>query len=67
MKWNPHIYVLIAEKIFNEKTGALKNLNYFDYDALSRRFQKVLFDLMKDVILYKVIKKMYNNHIYKEK
>ena len=72
MKWNPHIHVLIAEKIFNEKTGASKNLNYFDYNALSRRFQKVLFDLMKDVIPYKIIKQMYNNHqkglyVYAEK
>ena len=62
MKWNPHIHVLIAEKTFNEITGKSKDLNYFNYDALSKRFQKVLLDLMKDIIPYKVRKQIYNNH-----
>ena len=62
MKWNPHIHVLIAEKLFNKISGAFKNLTYFDYDALSKRFQKVLLDLMKDIIPCKVIKQIYNNH-----
>ena len=62
MKWNPHIHVLIAEKTFNEITGKSKDLNYFNYDALSRRFQKVLLDLMKDIIPYKVRKQIYNKH-----
>lgn len=62
MKWNPHIHVLIAEKIFNSKTGKSKNVNYFDYDALSKRFQKVLLNLMKDIIPYKIRKQIYNNH-----
>ena len=62
MKWNPHIHVLIAEKLFNKISGAFKNLTYFDYDALSKRFQKVLLDLMKDIIPCKVIKQIYNKH-----
>ena len=62
MKWNPHIHVLIAEKTFNEITGKSKDLNYFNYDALSRRFQKVLLDLMIDIIPYKVRKQIYNKH-----
>ena len=37
LKWHPHIHVLIAESIFNG--NVFKNYNYFDYDALSRRFQ----------------------------
>lgn len=72
MKWNPHIHVLIAEKIFNSKTGKSKDLNYFDFDALSRRFQKVLLDLMKDIISHKIRNQIYNNHkngfyVYAEK
>ena len=45
VKWNPHIHVLIAEI----KMGGdmiYKNWNYFNYDALSKRFQKILLDLM---------------------
>lgn len=45
LKWNPHIHVLIAEI----KMGGdmiYKRWNYFNYDALSKRFQKILLDLM---------------------
>lgn len=62
MKWNPHIHVLIAEKIFNKLTAVEKKLNYFDYDALSKRFQKVLLDLMKNIIPKYAINKIYKNH-----
>lgn len=62
LKWNPHIHVLIAEKIFNKITSQEKNLNYFDYDALSKRFQKVLLDLMKNIIPKHVVRQLYNNH-----
>ncbi len=45
LKWNPHIHILIAElKIGND--NSCKNWNYFDYDALSLRFQKILLDLL---------------------
>lgn len=45
LKWNPHIHVLIAElKIGNDTI--CKNWNYFDFDALSLRFQKILLDLL---------------------
>ena len=45
LKWNPHIHVLIAEI----KMGGdmiYKNWNYFNYSALSKRFQVILLDLM---------------------
>ena len=45
LKWNPHIHVLIAElKLGNTLT--YKNVNYFNYDALSKRFQMNLLKLM---------------------
>ena len=62
LKWNPHIHVLIAEKIFNKITGQSKDLNYFNYDALSKCFQKVLLDLMKNIIPKSTITKIYKNH-----
>lgn len=49
LKWNPHIHVLIAEI----KMGGdmiYKRWNYFNYDALSKRFQKILLDLMSKKI-----------------
>ena len=49
LKWNPHIHILIAEiKLGSNNT--CKPLTYFDYDALSKRFQKILLDLMSKEI-----------------
>jgi hypothetical protein len=45
LKWNPHIHVLIAEIKLGDNMS-YKNMNYFDYDALSKRFQKILLDLI---------------------
>ena len=45
LKWNPHIHILIAEiKLGNKNT--CKPRTFFDYDALSLRFQKILLDLL---------------------
>ena len=45
LKWNPHIHVLIAEiKIGSD--NSCKKWSFFDYDALSLRFQKILLDLL---------------------
>lgn len=47
LKWNPHIHVLIAElKIGND--DSCKTWNFFNYDALSFRFQKILLDLLSN-------------------
>ena len=45
LKWHPHIHVLIAEiKLGGDMV--YKDWTYFNYDALSKRFQKILLDLM---------------------
>ena len=45
LKWNPHIHILIAEiKLGNDNT--CKPWKFFDYDALSLRFQKILLKLL---------------------
>lgn len=47
LKWNPHIHILIAElKLGNN--NSCKKWNYFNYDALSIRFQKILLDLLSE-------------------
>lgn len=61
LKWNPHIHVLIAEiKIGTD--NSCKKWSFFDYNALSLRFQKILLDL-----LYKELGKSFNkekNQLY---
>lgn len=44
LKWNPHIHVLIAELKISK--SEIKKVKYFNFDALSKRFQKILTDLM---------------------
>lgn len=45
LKWKPHIHVLIAEiKLGNN--NSYKDVKYFDFDALSKRFQLNLLNLM---------------------
>ena len=63
MKWNPHIHVLIAEiKIGSD--NSVKDLNYFNYDALSKRFQKNLLDalLKHNLISKNTVRSQYLNH-----
>lgn len=45
LNFNPHIHVIIAENII-DKNKNFKKFNYFNYDALSKRFMKVLLDKM---------------------
>ena len=45
LKWNPHIHVLLAEiKLGNNNT--VVKWDYFNYDALSKRFQYILLKLL---------------------
>lgn len=46
LKWNPHIHVLIAEIKIN-KIFKVQKWDYFNFDALSKRFQKILLDLIE--------------------
>ena len=65
LKWNPHIHVLIAElKISGDK---IVKWNYFDYDALSKRFQRILLDLLskrlgKDIFPNDFKRSLFLNH-----
>ena len=64
LKWNPHIHVLIAEiKLGGDMV--YKNWNYFNYDALSKRFQKILLDLLSKELgesFDKLKRKCFLNH-----
>ena len=45
LKWNPHIHVLIAELKLGNNNSCM-DLKFFDYDALSKRFQNILLKLL---------------------
>ena len=45
LKWNPHIHILIAELKLGTNNSCL-DWNFFDYDALSLRFQNILLRLL---------------------
>lgn len=49
LKWNPHIHVLIAEMKLCDN-GLISKFEYFDFNALSKRFQKILLDLLEKEI-----------------
>lgn len=64
LKWNPHIHVLIAE-IELCSNGLIRKHGYFDFDALSKRFQTILLNLLEKEIghSFKAEKsKCYKNH-----
>lgn len=63
LKWNPHIHILIAELKVSD-SGLIKEHNYFNYDALSKRFQKKLLDLLlqHNLISKDDVRKQYLNH-----
>lgn len=45
LKWNPHIHILIAELKLGDNNSCIP-WEYFDYNALSFRFQKILLSLL---------------------
>ena len=45
LKWNPHIHILIAEIKLGNNNSCIP-WKFFDYAALSFRFQKILLDLL---------------------
>lgn len=46
LNFNTHIHVIIAEYVV-DKNNNLKRFNYFNYNALSKRFMKLLLDKME--------------------
>lgn len=46
LNFNPHIHVIIAEGLI-DKMHNFKKYNYFNYDALSKCFMKIILDKME--------------------
>ena len=49
LKWNPHIHILIAEIKLGSNNSCIP-WKFFDYDALSFRFQKILLDILSKIL-----------------
>lgn len=61
LKWNPHIHILIAE-IKLSSNGLISKFEYFNFDALSKRFQKILLDLLEKEIGPSFKKEKYDSY-----
>lgn len=46
LKFNPHIHVIFCEGLL-DRNNNFKKINYLNYDALSKRFMKILLDKME--------------------
>lgn len=66
LNFNPHIHVIIAEQVIS-KSKKLKKFDYFNYDALSKRFMKILLDLMEKYFGKQNFKKTKNDMYLKYK
>ena len=73
LKWNPHIHVLIAEIKLGENGKKFK-WDYFNFDALSKRFQLILLNNLRNANIISFWEKsnFFNNHkngfyVYAEK
>lgn len=49
MKWNSHIHIIITEGS-KGNLNIFKNFDFVSYDALCKRFQKILLDLLEKKI-----------------
>ena len=64
LKWNPHIHILIAELKLSNNNSCIE-WKFFDYDALSKRFQHILLKLLSKELgksFSKMKKFLYSNY-----
>lgn len=64
MKWNPHIHTIVTEGAMG-KNNAFKEFDFISYDALRKKFQKILLNLLEKEIGKKEFRTL-KNFIYKK-
>lgn len=64
LNFNPHIHVIIAENVLT-RNKLFKKFNYFNYDALSKRFMKILLDKMEKYFGKKKFRQTKNKMYFK--
>ena len=60
MKWNPHIHTIVTEGGIGNNT-VFKKFDFISYDALRKRFQKILLDLLEKKLGKKKFKNIKNS------
>lgn len=63
MKWNPHIHTIVTEGSIGN-FNIFKKFDFISYDALRKRFQKIILDLLEKKINNSNFKTL-KNFIYK--
>ena len=66
LNFNTHIHIIIAEGLIDKKHN-FKKYNYFNYNALSKRFMKILLDKMEKYFGKKYFKETKNKMYLKYK
>lgn len=67
LKWNPHVHALVTEGGAGKKT-AWRNINFFHYEALRKRWQKLLLDELKQSVkrnkkeVKDLVNRLYSNY-----
>lgn len=64
MKWNPHIHTIVTEGAMGD-INIFKKFEFISYNALRKRFQKILLDLLEKELNSKSFKVL-KNFIYKK-
>lgn len=67
LKWNPHVHMMVTEGGTGRKTE-WRHINHFSYEALRKRWQKLLLDEVKSISgnsrsLRTLINKLYRDNI----
>ena len=55
MKWNPHIHTIVTEGAMGD-VNIFKKFDFISYNALRKRFQKILLDLLEKSLNSKILK-----------
>lgn len=66
LKWNPHVHMLITEGGKGKKT-AWRHIRYFSFEALRKRWQKVLLDEISYICRNSTKIRELKNKLYKDK
>lgn len=66
LKWNPHVHMMVTEGGTGNKTE-WRHIKYISYEALRKRWQKLLMDKINEIIPNKNVAKEIKNKLYREK
>lgn len=66
LKWNPHVHMMVTEGGVG-KSIKWRHIRYISYEALRKRWQKLLMDEIENIVGEKREARILKNKLYKEK